>query len=271
MRTGMNAVHEAAFFCCCLFSAGVRGRAIKMKDSEDAFGHLMYDYYLKREGTGEIVERDDGFVNVSGGGEAYFSEYDDWPEYEKIAMQFVRGRVLDIGCGAGRHSLFLQEKGHETVSIDNSPLAIEVSKQRGVLNAHLVSITDLSSDIGIFDTILMLGNNFSLFGSPSTAKELLGKFCTFTAEQGRIIAQTRDPYQTDKAEHLEYHASNKKKGKLPGEAIIRIRYKKYATSWFNFMLVSQEEMRTILEATGWKATEFIDGENGLYVAIIEKS
>ncbi|MHA2273926.1 MAG: class I SAM-dependent methyltransferase, partial [Candidatus Hodarchaeales archaeon] len=192
-----------------------------MKDSEDAFGHSMYDYYLKREGTGEIVERDDGYVNVSGGGKAYFSEYDDWPEHEKTAMQFVRGRALDIGCGAGRHSLFLQEKGHETIGIDNSPLAIEVCKQRGLLNVQLVSITDLSSDIGIFDTILMLGNNFSLLGSPSTAKELLGRFHTLTAEQGRIIAQTRDPYQTDKAEHLEYHESNKKKGKLPGEATIR--------------------------------------------------
>ncbi|MFW9915130.1 MAG: class I SAM-dependent methyltransferase [Candidatus Thorarchaeota archaeon] len=241
-----------------------------MKDSEDAFGHSMYDYFLKQEGTGEIVERDDSFVNVSGGAEVYFSEYNEWPELEKRALRYVRGRVLDIGCGAGRHSLFLQEKGYETVGIDSSPLAIEVCRQRGVKNVQLVSITDLSSDLGIFDTILMLGNNFSLLGTPSTAKELLGKFHTLTSEQGRIIAQTRDPYQTDMAEHLEYHEANKKKGNLPGEATIRIRYKKYATSWFKFMLVSQTEMVAILEATNWHVTEFIDGEKGYFVAIIEK-
>jgi 2-polyprenyl-3-methyl-5-hydroxy-6-metoxy-1,4-benzoquinol methylase len=98
------------------------GKKTLTRDLEDAFGHLMYDYLHGKDETGEIVEREDGFVNISGGGKVYFSAYDDWPDYEKTAMKYTKGRVLDIGCGAGRHALFLQERGLEVVAIDNSPL-----------------------------------------------------------------------------------------------------------------------------------------------------
>ena len=116
----------------------------------------------------------------------------------------------------------------------------------------------------------MLGNNFCLVGNAKRAKWLLRRFRSVTSEQGRIIAQTRDPYGTDLPEHLEYQAHNREKGKMSGEAKIRVRYKKYVTPWIDFLMVSKEEMKTILEGTGWEVGTFIDGEHGLYIAIIEK-
>lgn len=81
-----------------------------LKDYQDAFGHEVYDY--PNEGSAyEIIERDDDLFALSPGPELYFSEYDKWPESEKEAMKYVRGRVLDIGCGAGRHCLHLQKLG----------------------------------------------------------------------------------------------------------------------------------------------------------------
>ena len=83
-----------------------------MRDHQDAFGHELYDY-LKSGGEGrrmaEIVERDDGYIDVSGGPQMYFSEYRHWPPHQRRAMRYARGRVLDIGSGAGRHALYLQE------------------------------------------------------------------------------------------------------------------------------------------------------------------
>jgi 2-polyprenyl-3-methyl-5-hydroxy-6-metoxy-1,4-benzoquinol methylase len=240
-----------------------------LKDWQDAFGHEIHDYFRGEDGY-EIIERDDGFFSVSTGPKLYFLEHEDWPESEKEAMKYVRGRVLDVGCGAGRHSLYLQEQGFDIVGIDNSPLAIKVCRARGLRSAQLLSVTRITRKLGVFDTILMLGNNFALVGNAKRARWLLRRFHRMTSEAGRIIAQTRDPYQTELPEHLEYHARNRDKGRMSGEAKIRVRYKRYVTPWIHFLMVSKEEMKTILKGTNWEVRKFIDGQQGIYTAIIEK-
>ena len=115
-----------------------------LKGHQDAFGHGMLDFLDGIAGR-EIVERDDGYVEVSIGPEAYFWKYREWPQIERKALKYARGRVFDIGCGAGRHALHLQAKGLEVLGIDNSPLAIQVSKRRGLINAEVMSIAQTSS------------------------------------------------------------------------------------------------------------------------------
>ena len=240
-----------------------------LKDWQDAFGHEIYDHF-KGSGGYEIVERDDGFIDIGGGQKGYFSGYNDWTDHQKKAMEYAKGKVLDIGCGAGRHSLYLQEQGFDVVGIDNSPLAIKVSKLRKLRNAQVLSITQITSQLGIFDTILMLGNNFGLFGSLKKAKWLLRRFHKITSREGRIIAETRHPYGTQVPEHLKYHAFNKKRGRMPGQLRIRIRYKKYVTPWFDYLLVSKEEIINILANTGWEIKHFINGKDRMCITIIEK-
>jgi SAM-dependent methyltransferase len=240
-----------------------------LRDHQDAFGHNMLDH-LEGNGGAEIVERDDGYFDVSPGPRAYFAEYDDWPEDQKAAIGFVQGRVLDVGCGAGRHSVYLQAQGFDVLGVDVSPRAIEVCKARGLKNARAVSITQINRRLGIFDTILMLGNNFGLVGNPRRAKWLLKRFRNATSQTGRIIAQTRDPYTTDLAEHLEYHERNRQRGRMAGEARIRVRYKKFVTPWWDFLMVSQDEMEAILENTGWTISKVFVGAAGIYTALTEK-
>jgi len=110
-----------------------------MKTEEDAYGQEIWAYYSGRDSF-EIVERDDGYFDASNGPKAYFSEYEDWSLSEKKSLEFVKGRVLDIGCGAGRHSLYLQNKGFDVLGIDNSPLAIKVCKLRGLKKLKLCQL-----------------------------------------------------------------------------------------------------------------------------------
>lgn len=240
-----------------------------LKAGQDAFGHEIYDHYTGKDSY-EIVERDDGFFSLSPGPGLYFLDYEEWPECEQKAIKYVQGRVLDVGCGAGRHSLYLQGRGFDLLGVDVSPLAIEVCKARGVQKTRVLSVTQISHQLGVFDTILMLGNNFALVGNVKRARWLLKRFHRMTSEAGRIIAQTRDPYQTDLPEHLEYHTRNRERGRMSGEARIRVRYKRYVTPWIDFLMVSKDEMKTILEGTNWKVRDFIAGQQGVYVAIIEK-
>ena len=167
-------------------------------------------------------------------------------------MKYVTGRVLDVGCGAGRHALHLQEQGFDVLGIDNSPLAIKTCRLRGLKKAKVMSVTQVNSRLGTFDTILMMGGNFGLFASLKRARWLLGRFHRMTPEHGRIIAQTRDPHDTDEPEHLEYHRRNIQRGRMPGQVRIRIRYKRYATPSFDYLLVSRDELREVLQDTGWE-------------------
>lgn len=240
-----------------------------LKDSEDAYGHAMYDYYTTKGGY-EITERDDGFFDVSLGPSLYFSEHENWSDREKEVITHAQGRVLDIGCGAGRHSLYLQEQGHEVVGIDISPLAVKTCRLRGLKEAEVRSISEIGPELGTFDTIMMFGNNFGLLQGYEPARAFLRKFSTMTSDKARILAESRDPYQTNALEHLEYHEFNRKRGRMPGQLRLRVHYKKYVTPWFDYLLVSKQEMQDIVSSTGWAVNRFIEGVQGIYSVVIEK-
>jgi SAM-dependent methyltransferase len=242
----------------------------RLKDKQDAYGHEISDYLKGNLHAYEVVEREDGYVDISYGPKGYLAEYKDWPPWQRKGIRFARGEVLDIGCGAGRCLLYLQQKGLDVTGIDISPLAIKVCKQRGVKKALVKSITEIGPDLGIFDTIIMYGNNFGLFGSYKRAKWLLRKMHKMTTDKGRIIAESLDPYTTDYPEHLAYHKYNRRRGRMGGQIRLRIRYKKYASPYFDYLLVSKDELNDILNGTGWKAVRFFDSKFGAYVMVLEK-
>ncbi len=238
-------------------------------DQQDAFGQALYDYFLKGERNYEITERDDGYINCVPI-ETYFLTFDKWPESYKEAVKYIRRKVLDIGCGAGRHLKYLKEQGFDVTGIDASPLAVKVCKMRGIEKVKNISISQLNSSVGKFDTIIMLGNNFGLMADYCSAKWLLKIFYRITLDNGRIVAEIRDPYKTDEKEHLKYHQLNKKRNRMAGQLRLRIRYKTSKTPWFDYLFVSQDEMEYILENTGWRVSKYINSEGSPYIAIIDK-
>ena len=242
----------------------------RLREEEDAHGRLMYDF-LKGQEAYEVVERNDGYVEaVPASG--YFSNYQKWSPRHKTAMKSVKGRVLDIGCGAGRHSLYLQRKGFDVLGIDISPFAIKTSKLRGLRNAKVMSLAQVGPQLGVFDTLLMMGLNFGLFGTPWKARQFLRKFHGITSNSAMIIAETRDPNKTKDPAHLAYHARNRERGKVAGELRIRVRYKTLLTPWFKFLIVSKQELKEILDGTGWRLRRVLNGSSpsGIYLAIIER-
>lgn len=235
----------------------------------DAFGQELWACF-KGQNICEIIERDDGYFSSYQSPKMYFSEYPDWPIIEQKAMNFVKGRVLDIGCGAGRHALYVQQKGFSVVGVDSSPLAVKVCKLRGLKKAKVMSLENLVFRPNTFGTILMLGGNFGLMGNPNKARRLLKKLRRIATKNAFIIAEIRDPYKTDNPLHLEYHRLNRSRGKLSGQTRIRIRVEKTVTKWIEFLMVSKEEMEQLINGTGWKISRFIDSKNAGYVAIIER-
>ena len=199
-----------------------------MKNGRDAYGSELLAVHQGKKNTLEIVERDDHFIGVSNWPGRYFSDYAAWSGREQRAMCLIRGRVLDIGCGAGRHGLYLQEKGFNVTGIDNSPGAIKVCRLRGYRKLKLMSITGIRQfRPGSFDTVIMMGNNFGLFGGFDMARRVLKKMYSITSADGQIIAETRDPYGTTDPLHIAYHRFNRKRGRMGGQLRIRLRHKQY--------------------------------------------
>lgn len=226
----------------------------------DAFGQMLLD------GTGpEIIERDDGFVEAAK--LVYFAPVARWPAVERRALRWARGRVLDAGLGAGRAALELQRRGRSVVGIDVSPGAVEVARRRGVRDVRLLAFEEVDDSIGRFDTIVMLGNNFGLFGSPSRAQRLLRRLRPLA---GRIVAASNDPYATGDPAHLAYHARNGKRGRMSGQLRLRVRYRDLTGPWFDYLIVSPDEMATIVDGTGWRIRRLLqEGGSGYYVAVLE--
>jgi SAM-dependent methyltransferase len=241
-----------------------------LSDCEDAYGHAVLDF-LESGGGQEIVERNDGFIQAGIGPANYFAPFRRWPPAERRALRFVRGRVLDVGCGAGRVALELQERGHDVVGIDLSPLAVEVARRRGVRDARVLAAEDVADAGGVFDTVVMFGNNFGLFGGAEQAPRLLRTLYDVTSARGRIVASSVDRSATDDPVHLAYHELNRSRGRMPGQLRLRVRYRDYATPWFDYLLASPDEMRELLAGTGWHLARTIDAADRLYAAVIEKS
>jgi SAM-dependent methyltransferase len=241
-----------------------------IREDQDAFGQEIYAYFTGKAVT-EITEREDGFIGTGRGPKGYFAPFEDWFPQEQEAMQFVRGHVLDVGCGAGRVCLYLQGEGFDVLGIDNSPLALEVCRARGVKNLSLTPLMQVSSRLGVFDTIVMLGNNFGLFESYQRAKRMLKRFYRITTPEACIIAQSNNIYQTTDPLHLAYQARNRQRGRMAGQIRFRVRYQTCKGPWFDYLMVSPEEMQDILANTGWYVERFIHyAESPLYIAIIGK-
>jgi SAM-dependent methyltransferase len=183
----------------------------------------------------------------------------------------VRGRVLDVGAGAGRVALELQERGHEVVAIDISPGAVEVCRRRGVRDARVLRFEDVDERVGRIDTVVMFGNNFGLFGSRAKAQRMLRRLHRLTSERGRMVAETRDTYATDNPDHLGYHERNRRRGRLAGQLRLRVRHGLAVTPWFDYLIVSPDELRELVSGTGWEVARLIDGKAGMYAAVIEKA
>jgi len=243
-----------------------------MEKAQDAYGQLLLAQFHSRTPTEEFIEREDDYIDTGSEAGLYFSNYEQWSPAEQKAIERAKGKVLDIGCGAGRHSLYLQQKGFDVTAIDNSPGAIEVCKLRGLENAIVRPLIEVDQfEPSSFDTILMMGNNFGLFGDAKSARLILNKLSRITTLDGQIIAGTRNPYKTDSKEHLEYHELNRRRGRMPGQIKMRVRYGKTVGPWFDYLFVSPEEMRKIVSDTDWQIKEFIEPAKANYFAIISKN
>ena len=205
----------------------------------------------------ETVERDDGYLD---GQDAlfYFLPYEQWDALDHWLVDRAAGHALDVGSGAGRVALHLQDEGHAVTALDISPAACAVCRQRGVRTVIEGTVFELpgSPSEPQFDSVLMLGNNLGLLESRRHAPLLLGALATRTRPGALILGRGLDPYATENPLHLRYHARNEVLGRMGGQIRIRVRHHDMATPYFDYLFATIDELRTLLQGTAWTLQEY---------------
>lgn len=242
-----------------------------MTPDSDVFGRALLDW-ANGATLPEVLEREDGFTQVGAGPDVYLSEFKGWPDAERKSIRHMRGRVLDVGCGAGRAALELQRRGVDVVGLDASPLAAKAATIRGVNEVWSVSIEDLDLRIQTFDSIVLFGNNFGIFETPTRARTILAQLAKRTKPGARIFAESTSAYCGGAPGFdRSYYHRNVARGLSSGQLRLRYHYGHLVGPWFRWLYVSRGELRSILIGTGWHLEEVLGVHpSEPYVAILAK-
>jgi len=192
-----------------------------------------------------------------------FREFKDMPEIEQKALKLARGKVLDIGCGAGSHALYLQKKGLEVTALDNSEGCIAVTKERGVQKAVLSNILDYSEEP--FDTLLLLMNGIGLAGTLGGLTSFLRHLASLLKQNGQILLDSSDIiYMFDEDEDGGYWIPDN--GKYYGEVTFSMQYKDLKSEPFDWIYLDYNTLQNACWANGLECELIILGEHYDYLA-----
>ena len=227
---------------------------------KDLFGKALLDYQ-----NGNYTEDLITSTNISDEDELplpyLFRGYKEMPKLEQKALQLAKGKVLDVGCGSGNHSLYLQSKGIDVKAIDISKGAIEVTKLRGVLNSELKNVLD---ETNTFDTILLLMNGTGVFQKLSEVSRYLKHLKSLLKPHGQILIDSSDiryMYEDDDGGFWQDMNAN-----YYGELDYFLSYKGEEEVPMKWLYLDFNTLLTACKAVGLQCELVIEGEHYDYLA-----
>ncbi|HRP52145.1 MAG TPA: class I SAM-dependent methyltransferase [Fluviicola sp.] len=225
----------------------------------DPIGEAIQEYATKRKPEDIIVSSDiceDDIIPL----EVLFRKYDEMPQIEKLALSFAKGKILDVGAGAGVHAMHLQDLGYNVTCIDVSEGAVNYLKKCG-LNAFKQNFFSLSNQK--FDTIFMLMNGIGIAGKLSNLERTLLHAKSLLNKGGSILCDSSDIrylYEDEDGSlwvdlNTEYY----------GNFRFQMKYKKEKGPWFDWLYVDFDNLFQAAKKVGLKATR-IHEEDDHYLA-----
>jgi len=181
---------------------------------------------------------------------------------EKTALDRCRGRVLDIGAGAGSHALMLQARGLSVTAIDISAGAVRVMQQRGVTDARCMNITDFEGET--FDTLLLLMNGIGVAGTLDGLMALLEQSRQWLKPGGQILLDSVDIFYMYEDEEGGYWIDLN--GPYHGEVTYQMVYKNITSDPFPWLFIGFDVLSDCAQAAGFLCEVLYTDENEQYLA-----
>jgi hypothetical protein len=214
---------------------------VKEPEVGDAWGRALLDYADGHDVATPELETDAGDVALAMHPEWFFRDFEAWDWWDReLLPRVTSGPVLDLGAGAGRASLYVQDRGMEATAVESSPGAAEVCRRRGVKDVRVADLNEPPSDRR-WQTILLLCGNLGLGGSYEGTRRLLQRLSDVSADDAVVVGDTVTPTGTP-------------------EIGLRIRYRDTVTPWWRQYNIPYDEMADLVDGTGWMIdTHLCDG------------
>lgn len=230
----------------------------------DPLGEALMNYYLTGKEAvihvhSEEVESYDIPVSL------LFRDYQTMPLIEQQAIHVCRGRILDIGAGAGCHALYLQQQGADVEALDISPKACDVMKQMGVRTVHTEDIFGFNPETR-FETLLMLMNGIGLCGTLNNFRKLLKHFKKLLNTNGQIIFDTSDIIYL-----YEHEPFNLNTGKYYGEITYQMVFEDVRSAWFEWLYIDAGTLQDLAGEEGYSCEILYEGEHYDYLVRLKPS
>jgi SAM-dependent methyltransferase len=223
---------------------------------KDILGKAISDYYnYEREHI--LWVHDEHGPKVEMPVATYFRREDQMPQLELKALELCRGRVLDIGAGAGSHVLALQDRHIDVTAMDISPLAAEVMRMRGVDKAITRDIFQHKGEQ--FDTLLLLMNGIGLAGNMQGLRRFLQHARQLLLPGGQLLFDSSDVaylYEDGLPVSDQYY----------GEIRCRYEYRRQKTDWFSWLYIDRETLSLIAADEGWQTEIIFEDDQDQYLA-----
>lgn len=192
----------------------------------------------------------------------FFRSFEEMPIIEQKALKLAKGKVLDVGCGAGSHALYLQQQGLDVIAIDLSPGAIEVCRLRGVKNAKVIDILEVSEQ---FDTLVLLMNGTGIFKTLENVPAYLLHLKTLLKPGGQILIDSSDLiYMFEEDEDGGIWVTGDKD--YYGELTFTMRYKGESTEAFDWLYLHFDLLNALAQEAGLQCELIMEGNHYDYLA-----
>jgi len=235
-----------------------------LKRHQDPIGQAVLDHFNGIDTESIIVKMDiaeDEELSPS----YFFRTFDMMPVQEQEALKRCSGKILDIGAGAGVHSLWLQDHGFEVDALDISPLSCETMRKRGIKNVLLKDINMLKDQK--YDTILLLMNGAGVAQTLSGLETLLLHLKTLLNPGGKILADSSDLLYLFTDENGETWVDIAA-DTYYGEMEYQLSYKNIKGKPFPWLFVDPANFSDIAKLAGFKVNEIITGAHFDYMVEI---
>nr|WP_321236309.1 class I SAM-dependent methyltransferase [uncultured Psychroserpens sp.] len=231
---------------------------------KDLFGKALLDFYNKNY-TEDLITS----TNISGEDALplpyLFRNYSEMPKLEQKALELAKGTVLDVGCGSGSHSLYLQEKGLNVKAIDISEGAVSVTRARGVTNTEL---KDILKETDTFDTILLLMNGTGIFQELSQVSKYLSHLKSLLNPNGEILIDSSDiQYMYEDDDGGLWIDTN---ANYYGELDYFLSYKGENEDPMKWLYIDFDRLQLACESVGLQCEKIMDGEHFDYLVKLFK-